>query len=362
MSQQFNVAILGATSAVGEAILEVLGERGFPVGEIYLLENEDESTYSRYSFDNTEVSDDDDDGEQIEKSGKNYRINGKTISVTNVNKFDWSQVQIAFFASGEEWSAKWSANAVDEGVVVIDNSAHFRYDYDIPLVVADVNPAAIAEFRNRNIIASPSSATIQMLLALKPIYDEVGVARVNVSTYQSVSTFGKEGIDELAGQTARLLNGLPADAVCFNQQVAFNCLPLIGPLLENGYSKEEIAMVIETQKVLNDSSIAINPTCVIVPVFYGYAESLHIETLAPIDAEQVIRLFEQCDDIEVVAGQDYPTQIQNSDNKDIVKVGRIRNDISHHNGINLWVVADNVRSGAATNLVKIAEILIRDYF
>ncbi|HBC3978485.1 aspartate-semialdehyde dehydrogenase [Vibrio parahaemolyticus] len=337
MSQQYNVAILGATGAVGETILEVLQERKFPVGELFLLASE-------------------------RSEGKTYRFNGKTVRVQNVEEFDWSQVHIALFSAGGDLSAKWAPIAADEGVIVIDNTSHFRYEYDIPLVVPEVNPEAIAEFRNRNIIANPNCSTIQMLVALKPIHDAVGIERINVSTYQSVSGAGKAGIDELAGQTAKLLNGLPADKKQFSQQIAFNCIPQIDQMMENGYTKEEMKMVWETQKIFNDPSITVNPTCVRVPVFYGHAEAVHVETRSPIDAQEVINLLEQTEGVEVFHGDDFPTQVSDAGGKDHVMVGRIRNDISHHSGVNLWVVADNVRKGAATNAVQIAEVLIRDYY
>jgi len=337
MSQQYNVAILGATGAVGETILEVLQERKFPVGELYLLASE-------------------------RSEGKTYRFNGKTVKVQNVEDFDWSQAHIALFSAGGELSAKWAPIAADEGLIVIDNTSQFRYDYDIPLVVPEVNPEAIAEFRNRNIIANPNCSTIQMLVALKPIHDAVGIERINVSTYQSVSGAGKSGIDELAGQTAKLLNGMPAENNEFSQQIAFNCIPQIDQFMENGYTREEMKMVWETQKIFNDPGITVNPTCVRVPVFYGHAEAIHLETCAPIDAQEVINLLEQTDGIEVFQGEDFPTQVRDAGGKDQVMVGRVRNDISHHSGVNLWVVADNVRKGAATNAVQIAEVLIRDYY
>ncbi|KHA58764.1 aspartate-semialdehyde dehydrogenase [Vibrio variabilis] len=337
MSQQYNVAVLGATGAVGETILEVLQERKFPVGEIFLLASE-------------------------RSEGKTYRFNGKTVRVQNVEEFDWSQAHIALFSAGGELSAKWAPIAADEGVIVIDNTSQFRYEYDIPLVVPEVNPEAIAEFRNRNIIANPNCSTIQMLVALKPIHDAVGIERINVSTYQSVSGAGKAGIDELAGQTAKLLNGMPAENNQFSQQIAFNCIPQIDQFMENGYTREEMKMVWETQKIFNDPAITVNPTCVRVPVFYGHAEAIHLETCAPIDAQEVINLLESTDGIEVFQGEDFPTQVRDAGGKDHVMVGRIRNDISHHSGVNLWVVADNVRKGAATNAVQIAEVLIRDYY
>ncbi|MDC0611022.1 aspartate-semialdehyde dehydrogenase [Vibrio sp.] len=336
MSQMFNVAILGATGTVGETMLEVLEQREFPVDNLYLLATE-------------------------KSEGKTYRFNGKTVRVQNVEEFDWSQVHIALFSAGASVSERWAPVAADEGVIVIDNTSQFRYEYDVPLVIPEINPEAIAEFRNRNIIANPNCSTIQMLVALKPVYDAAGIDRINVTTYQSVSGAGKAGIDELAGQTAKLLNGLPAEPSEFSQQIAFNCIPQIDEFLDNGYTKEEMKMVWETQKIFNDPNLMVNPTCVRVPVFYGHAEALHVETSSPIDAEQVVQLLEQADGIEVFTGAEFPTQVRDSNGKDTVLVGRIRGDISHHSGINMWVVADNVRKGAATNAVQIAEVLIRDY-
>ncbi|KUI98839.1 aspartate-semialdehyde dehydrogenase [Vibrio sp. MEBiC08052] len=336
MSQKFNVVVFGATGAVGETMIEVLRERQFPIETLFLLASE-------------------------RSEGKSYRFNGKSVYVQNVEDFDWSQAHIALFSAGGKLSEKWAPIAADAGVVVIDNTSQFRYDYDVPLVVPEVNPEAIAEFRNRNIIANPNCSTIQMLVALKPIHDAVGIERINVSTYQSVSGAGKSGVDELAGQTARLLNGVPAEPNQFSQQIAFNCIPQIDAFMDNGYTREEMKMVWETQKIFNDPTIQVNPTCVRVPVFYGHAEALHVETRAPIDAEQVADLLRQSENIEVFSGEEFPTQVGNAGGQDNVFVGRIRNDISHHQGINLWVVADNVRKGAATNAVQIAEILVRDY-
>ena len=336
MSREFNIAILGATGAVGETLLEVLAERKVPVGELFLLASE-------------------------RSEGKTYRFNGKTIRVQDVEGFDWSQVEIALFSAGAALSEKWAPIAADEGVVVIDNTSQFRYDYDVPLVIPEVNPEAIAEFRNRNIIANPNCSTIQMLVALKPLHEQVGIDRINVSTYQSVSGAGREGIDELAGQTAKLLNGIPAENNAFPQQIAFNCIPQIDTFLENGYTKEEMKMVWETQKIFNDSTIMVNPTCVRVPVFYGHAEAVHVETRMPVDAEQYMNWLEEVEGVEVFRGSEFPTQVRDAGGKDTVFVGRVRNDISHHSGVNLWVVADNVRKGAATNAVQIAELLIRDY-
>ena len=262
MSQQFNVAVLGASGAVGQAMIEILEERAFPVATLYPLAS------SR-------------------SAGDTVRFGGKNIEIKDVEEFDWSQVQIALFSAGAEVSAKWAPIAAEQGCIVIDNTSCFRYDEDIPLVIPEVNPEALADFRNRNIIANPNCSTIQMLVALKPLQDEVGIARINVATYQSVSGSGKEGVSELAGQTAQLLNGRPVEPTLYPQQIAFNLIPQIDSFTDNGYTREEMKMVWETQKILGDASIAVNPTCVRVPVFYGHAEAVHVELHQPLDAEQV---------------------------------------------------------------------------
>ncbi|MGF1717056.1 aspartate-semialdehyde dehydrogenase [Photobacterium chitinilyticum] len=336
MSQEFDIAVLGATGAVGEAIVEVLEERNFPVRNLYLLASE-------------------------RSAGKTLRFKGKSVRVTDVEEFDWSQVQLALFSAGAETSDRWAPIAADFGVVVIDNTSRFRYEHDVPLVIPEVNPHALAEYRNRNIIANPNCSTIQMLVALKPIHEAYGIERINVATYQSVSGSGKKGIDELAGQTAKLLNGLPAENKAYDKQIAFNCLPHIDDFMDNGYTKEEMKMVWETQKILGDDNIRVNPTCVRVPVFYGHAEAVHVETCQPVHVEEAISLLENAEGIEVFHGNDYPTQVSDATGKDHVMVARVREDISHPCGLNMWVVADNVRKGAATNSVQIAEKLIEEY-
>ncbi|WP_318517043.1 aspartate-semialdehyde dehydrogenase [Photobacterium leiognathi] len=336
MSQEYDIAILGATGAVGEAMVEVLEERNFPVRNLYLLASD-------------------------RSSGKVLRFKGKSIRVKNVEEFDWGQVQIALFSAGAEASRHWAPIAADHGVVVIDNTSEFRYEYDVPLVIPEVNPEAIADYRNRNIIANPNCSTIQMLVALKPIQDAYGIDRINVATYQSVSGSGRKGIDELAGQTAKLLNGLPAENSAYDKQIAFNCLPHIDEFLDNGYTKEEMKMVWETQKILGDASIRVNPTCVRVSAFFGHAEAVHVETHQPVVVEDVVNMLENTDGIEVFHGTDYPTQVTDAVGKDHVMVGRLREDISHPCGVNMWVVADNVRKGAATNSIQIAEKLIEEY-
>ena len=338
MTELFDIAVVGATGAVGETMISILEERDFPVGRLYPLAS------SR-------------------SAGKTLVFKGKSHRVEDLAEFDFSKVQIGLFSAGGSISAEYAPKAATAGCVVIDNTSHFRYDDDIPLVVPEVNPGALDGFRVRNIIANPNCSTIQMLVALKPIYDAVGITRVNVATYQAVSGTGKEAIKELAGQTARLLNGQPADAEVYPKQIAFNVLPQIDLFMENGYTKEEMKMVWETQKIFSDSNISVNPTCVRVPVFYGHSEALHIETRDPISAAQATELLRLAPGVEVMdERQDggYPTAVTDSAGQDPVFVGRIREDISHPNGLNMWVVSDNVRKGAALNSIQIAELLIAD--
>ena len=334
-----NVAVVGVTGAVGEVMLEILESRNFPVDTLYPLAS------SR-------------------SAGKSIQFRGKRHTVQDLSEFDFSQTPIALFSAGGDISAEFAPIAAAAGCVVIDNTSHFRRDADIPLVVPEVNPEAIAQYRNRGIIANPNCSTIGMLVALKPIYDAVGIERINVATYQAVSGTGKEAIEELAGQTARLLNGKPADSEVYPKQIAFNVLPHIDSFQDNGYTREEMKMVWETQKILSDETVLVNPTCVRVPVFFGHAEAVHIETRDPISAEAARALLEAAEGVVVIDQHEaggYPTPVSDSAGQDPVFVGRIRADISHPRGLNLWVVADNVRKGAALNSVQIAEILLSQY-
>ncbi|QUM77256.1 aspartate-semialdehyde dehydrogenase [Moritella sp. 24] len=337
MSQLYDVAVLGATGAVGQMMLEILQERKFPIGKIYPLAS------SR-------------------SAGGTITFNNKQVEVLDVDNFDWTQVQIGLFSAGGSVSEKWAPIAADAGVVVIDNTSQFRYDDDIPLVVPEVNPEAIAQYTNRGIIANPNCSTIQMLVALKPIHDAVGISRINVATYQAVSGSGKSAIDELAGQTASLLNAREVETKVYPKQIAFNVIPQIDVFTENGYTKEEMKMVWETQKIFGDEYIMVNPTAVRVPVFYGHSEAIHLETRTPISAEEVRALMRHAPGVKLIENEeDYPTPVSDSAGHDEVFVGRIREDISHASGINMWVVGDNIRKGAATNSVQIAELLISDY-
>ena len=334
-----NVAIVGVTGAVGEVMLEIMESRSFPVDTLFPLAS------SR-------------------SAGKSVQFRGKRHTVQDLSEFDFSQTPIALFSAGGDISAEFAPIAAEAGCVVIDNTSHFRRDADIPLVVPEVNPKAIAQYRNRGIIANPNCSTIGMLVALKPIYDAVGIERINVATYQAVSGTGKAAIEELAGQTARLLNAKPADPEVYPKQIAFNVLPHIDSFQDNGYTREEMKMVWETQKILSDETVLVNPTCVRVPVFFGHAEAVHIETRDPISAEAARALLEVSEGVVVIDQHEaggYPTPVSDSAGQDPVFVGRIRADISHPRGLNLWVVADNVRKGAALNSVQIAEILLSQY-
>ncbi|MFN6969294.1 MAG: aspartate-semialdehyde dehydrogenase [Rheinheimera sp.] len=338
MAQQFDVAILGATGLVGQHLIEILEQRDFPVKRLIPLAS------SR-------------------SAGGFVTFKGKQVQVLDADKFDWSEAQIGLFSAGGSVSAVYAPRAAEAGCVVIDNTSHYRYEADIPLVVPEVNPQAIADYRNRNIIANPNCSTIQMLVALKPIHDAVGISRINVCTYQSVSGAGQQGIESLAKETAQLLNGRPVEGDGkFSRQIAFNVIPQIDVFMDNGYTKEEMKMHWETQKIMGDDSISVNATAVRVPVFYGHAEAVHLETRHPISVEQVKALLANAPGVVLMEDNaDFPTQVANAQGQDDVFVGRIRQDISHENGINLWVVADNVRKGAATNSIQIAEHLIRDY-
>ncbi|MFV1972135.1 MAG: aspartate-semialdehyde dehydrogenase, partial [Thiohalobacterales bacterium] len=273
-------------------------------------------------------------------------------------------VQIGLFSAGASISEKYAPIAAAAGCVVIDNTSQFRYDDEIPLVVPEVNPGAIKDYTRHGIIANPNCSTIQMLVALKPIHDAAGIERINVCTYQAVSGTGKEAIKELAGQTAQLLNGNAAEAKVYPKQIAFNVLPHIDVFQDNGYTREEMKMVWETRKIMEDDSIQVNPTAVRVPVFFGHSEAVHIETRDKLSAERARELLASAPGVVVLDERrdgGYPTAVTEGASQDPVYVGRIREDISHPRGLDLWVVADNIRKGAALNSVQIAEILVKDY-
>ncbi|AWL12424.1 Aspartate-semialdehyde dehydrogenase [Saliniradius amylolyticus] len=337
MSRAFDVAVLGATGLVGQHMIEILEERQFPINKLYPLAS-------------------------ARSAGGKVTFKGEEITVQDADKFDWSQVQLGFFSAGGSVSEKFAPIAAEAGCVVIDNTSQFRYDPDVPLVVPEVNPEALAEFRNRNIIANPNCSTIQMLVALKPIHDALHISRINVATYQSVSGSGKSAMEELAKQTADLLSGREAKVEAYDRQIAFNAIPHIDVFQDNDYTKEEMKMHWETQKIFADDAILVNATAVRVPVFYGHGEAVHLETHQPVDIEQVKSLLRQAPGVVLMENrEDFPTQVGDASGKDEVFVGRVRADYTHPHGLNLWVVSDNVRKGAATNSVQIAEVLIRDY-
>ena len=340
MTKKYDVAVVGATGAVGETMLSILEERKFPVGEVYPLASE-------------------------RSAGKKIKFGSRQLTVQNLADFDFSKVQIGLFSAGGSLSEEYAPKAAAAGCVVIDNTSQFRRDADIPLVVPEVNPEKIAEYTNRGNIANPNCSTIQMLVALKPLHDAAKILRINVATYQAVSGSGASAIKELAGQTAKLLNGQGIDKpTAYPKQIAFNTLPHIDVFLENGYTKEEMKMVWETRKIFGDESIMVNPTAARVPVFYGHSEAVHIETQEKLTAAEATKLLKKAPGVKVLDTQKpggYATPVTEAANADPVFVSRIREDISHENGLNLWIVADNVRKGAALNSVQIAEILIRDY-
>ncbi|MCC5014155.1 MULTISPECIES: aspartate-semialdehyde dehydrogenase [unclassified Legionella] len=339
MNRRLNVAIVGATGAVGEALLTVLQERDFPVDNLYPLAS-------------------------ARSVGKTVTFNNRQLDVEDLSTFDFSQVDIALFSAGGSVSKQFAPIAAAAGCVVVDNTSCFRYDDDIPLVVPEVNAHRIAEYTNRGIIANPNCSTIQMVVALKPLHDAVGISRINVATYQAVSGTGKKAITELVNQVGELLNGRPMKSSVYPQQIAFNVLPHIDEFQENGYTREEMKMVWETRKIMEDETILVNPTAVRVPVLYGHSEAIHLELKAPLTAAEARKLLSKAPGVRVideVAKLQYPTPITHAVGHDEVFVGRIRQDISHPCGLNLWVVADNIRKGAATNAVQIAEILQREY-
>jgi aspartate-semialdehyde dehydrogenase len=337
---EFSVAVVGATGLVGETMIQVLEERNFPVSELHALASD-------------------------RSLGKSVSFRGRNIPVKELEGFDFSKADIGLFSPGGEVSRVFAPKAAAAGCIVIDNTSEFRYEDDIPLVVPEVNPHAIAQFKNRRIIANPNCSTIQLVVALKPIYDAVGIERINVATYQSVSGAGREALEELAEQSVQLLTGKgPVTARVIAKQIAFNCVPQIDKFEDNGYTKEEMKMVWETRKILEDPNIRVNATAVRVPVFYGHSEAVHLETRTKITVGEVRALLANAPGVEVMDERrpgGYPTAATEAANRDTVYVGRIREDLSSDRGLNLWVVADNVRKGAATNSVQIAEILVRQH-
>jgi len=330
--KKYNVAVAGATGAVGNAMIEILEERNFSVGNLILLASE-------------------------RSEGKLLKFHGESIAVRTLTHDSFEGIDIALFSAGSERSKEFAPSAVKAGAVVVDNSSAFRMQDEVPLVVPEVNPEKIIE--HHGIIANPNCSTIQMVVALKPIYDKVGIKRIVVSTYQAVSGSGKKAIEELSIQTKDVLNFKPVICSVYPYQIAFNCLPHIDAFLENGYTKEEVKMIDETKKILGDEAICVTATTVRVPVYSGHSESVNIETKDKISGEEVKKLLSNAPSIKVLDNpekSEYPVAIQAA-GKDEVFVGRIREDNSIEKGINLWIVSDNIRKGAALNAVQIAECL-----
>ena len=339
MDRTFDVAVVGATGLEGETLLELLDERRFPIGTVHVLGDE-------------------------ESVGERVRLGGRELKVEFLGPFDFSRVQIAFFSAGSEVSAEYAPRAAAAGCLVIDDTACFRNEPDVPLVVPEVNPEALAGFRGRNIVANPNGSTIAMLVALKPIYDAVGIDRINIATYQAVSGTGREAVEELARQTAQLLNGRPVETGVYPKQIAFNLIPHIDVFLDNGYTREEMKILWETRKVLGDDRIRVNATTVRVPVFFGHSAVVNVETGHKITAAEARKLLSKAPGVKVLDKHQpggYPTPVSEAVGNDFVHVGRIREDVSHRRGLDLWIVADNVRKGGALNCVQIAEFLVKEY-
>ncbi|TWI04708.1 aspartate-semialdehyde dehydrogenase [Luteimonas cucumeris] len=334
MSKQYKVAVVGATGAVGEVMLSILAERDFPVGELVALASE-------------------------RSAGGTVKFGGRDVVVQDLATFDPTGVDIALFSAGGSTSKEYAPRFAAAGAVVIDNSSAFRYYDDVPLVVSEVNPEA-AKNRPRGIIANPNCSTMQMLVALAPIHRKAGIERINVATYQSVSGTGRKALEELGRQTAGLLNFQTVEAEVYPVQIAFNVIPHGGDFTDNGYTTEEMKLVWETHKILDDSTIRVNATVVRVPVFYGHSEAVNIETRDKITPGEARQLLESAPGVEVVderAPGGYPTPVTHASGNDAVYVGRIRDDLSHPRGLNLWIVSDNIRKGAALNAVQIAELV-----
>jgi len=334
-----NVVVVGATGAVGEVIIELLESRSFPVKQLYLLASD-------------------------RTAGTTLPFQGKSHQVTRLNDFDFSLADIAIFVAKDEVSQEFVPKATATGCVVLDNSRCFINRDDVPLVIPEVNGEALANYKKSLIVANPDSVVIQLWSVLKPLYDAVGIERVNVSTYQSVSGHGKRAIHELASQTASLLNGQGVKTQVYNQQIAFNVLPFVGNIDENGYSSAEIGIIEQTRKIMNDQQLMVNPTCVQVPVFYADSLSISVETGDAIDAADAREILEKSSAISIVdniAEAEYATPVGSGAGENAIFVSRIRNDLSHGRGLNLWVVGDNVRKGAALNTVQVAEELIKSY-
>ena len=333
--REFNVAVVGATGAVGTEMIRTLERRDFPARELHPLAS------SR-------------------SAGRMIEFRGEKIRVGDLDAFDFSRAEIALFSAGGDVSGEHAPRAAAAGCVVVDNSSRFRREPDIPLVVSEVNPERVADYGARNIVANPNCSTMQMLAVLKPLYDAAGLARINVATYQAVSGAGARAVSELEAQTRAALNAAEVESGMFPMQIAFNAIPHIDSFQENGFTREEMKMAWETQKILEDDSVLVNATAVRIPVFAGHSEAAHIETREKLSADDAREILRKAPGVCVVDERvdgGYPTAVSHSAGRDEVFVGRIRDDFTHPRGIDMWIVGDNIRKGAALNAVQIAEIL-----
>ena len=337
MSKTLDVAVVGATTLVGEVLVELLEQRDFPLGQLYLL----------------------DWGEAV---GTRVSFKSRHVAVQDIAGFDFSKARLVLFTAGDEVAAEFVPQAVAAGCVVIDDSTVYRNQADIPLVIPELNADAIAAYKQQGIIASPSAPTIQMLLCLQPLLAASGINDINVTVCEAVSVRGRNAVEELAGQTANLLNARPIESQVFRKQIAFNILPQIGAIQDNGYSLDENQMVLESRKILQKPALRINPVILQAPVFFGDSMVLSFRTETAITVDEVARLLSQSTALEVITEEaDYPTAVTDAAGSDSIYVARLRADISLEGGFTLWSVTDNSRKGAALNSVQIAEILVKDY-
>ncbi len=330
---EVNIAIVGATGAVGREMVKVLEERNFPVANLVLLASQ-------------------------KSSGEFLKFNGKKIEVSELTKNSFKNIDFALFSAGSSISKKYATHVVTAGAVVIDNSSAFRMDNQVPLVVPEVNP--LDAFKHNGIIANPNCSTIQLVVALKPVYDKAGIKRIIVSTYQSVSGTGKKAIDELMEQTKAILNKKKIKREVYPHQIAFNILPQIDEFENNAFTREEMKMIHETKKIMHDDDIKITATAARVPVLYGHSESVYLETEKIMDIKSLKQIYLKMPSIKLVDdinNAKYPLAIM-SEIYDEVMIGRLRKDLAVKNGINMWIVANNLRKGAALNAVQIAELLL----
>jgi len=336
MSRTYDVAVVGATGLVGEAMIDLLEARAFPVGRLFALASE-------------------------RSRGREIKFRGETVIIEPLSEFDFEKAEIGLFSAGGSISAEHAPRATEAGCIVIDNTSQFRYDDDVPLIVPEVNAERIGDYVKRGIIANPNCSTIQLVVALKPIYDAAGIERINIATYQAISGAGRGALEQMTEDARQMLSGLDPVTRGAEKSVAFNVVPHIDDFVDGGFTKEEMKIVWETRKILEDQNIMVNPTVARVPVYFGHSEAVHIETRTKVTAGEVQKLLNSAAGVVLLDGHEtgaYPTAATEADGNDAVFVGRVREDPSHPRGIDLWVVSDNVRKGAALNSIQIAEILV----